>query len=196
MNTTSVQKMKKTIAIAMTIMLYAAMAFAEGAGHEEGHTFIGDWLPRIINFAILAAVLIIFTRKPVRDAFKARTAEIARSIQESREARERANKALAEMEQKLKDLQAETDRMLAEARARGEKDKEALAAEGKKIAADIQAQVKATIDIEVQKAKTGLAVEASLLSIDLAEGRIKNTINAQDHERILKEYIDKMGGRG
>ncbi len=188
--------MKKTIAIAAIIMLYAAMAFAETGGHEEGYTFIGDWLPRIINFAILAAVLIIFTRKPVRDAFKARTAEIARSIQESREARERANKALAEMEQKLKDLQAETDRMLAEARARGEKDKEALVAEGRKIAADIQAQVKATIDIEVQKAKTGLAVEASLLSIDLAEGRIKNTINAQDHERILKEYIDKMGGRG
>lgn len=187
--------LKKIIPITMTIMLTAGTVLA-AAGHAEEYSFIADWLPRIVNFAILAAVLIIVTRKPVRDAFKARSAEIAKSIQESREARERAARALAEMEQKLKDLHAETERMLTDARVRGEKDKEALIAEGRKIAADIQAQVKATIDIEVQKAKTGLAVEASLLSIDLAEGRLKKTINAEDHERILKEYIDRMGGRG
>ncbi len=116
-------------------------------------------------------------------------------MQESKEARERAVAALAEMERKIKDLEAETGRMIADAQARGEKDKQALIEEGKKIAQDIQAQVKQGIEIEVQKAKTALAVEASLLSLDLAEGRIKEKISNQDHERIVKEYISKVGGR-
>jgi F0F1-type ATP synthase membrane subunit b/b' len=57
-------------------------------------------------------------------------------------------------------------------------------------------QVKQGIDIELQKARTSLAVEASLLSLELAEGRIKEKISTTDHERIVKEYISKVGGRG
>jgi F-type H+-transporting ATPase subunit b len=176
----------------------AAIAFAEEAG-QEGHaepiTFMGDWLPRLVNFAIIASVVVYFTRKPVRDFFKNRSAEIAKAIQESQEARERAVSALAEMERKIKDLEAEAAKMIAEAQSRGEKDRQALAEESKKMAADINAQVKQGIDVEVQKAKTTLAVEAAILSIDLAEGKIKDKINTQDHERIVKEYIAKVGGK-
>jgi len=182
----------------LLVTLRAALVFAENeahGGHEE-ITFMGDWLPRLVNFAIISVVLVIFLRKPVRDAFKSRTAEIAKSIEESRQARERAVAALAEMERKVKDLEAETGRLIEEARTRGEKDKAALVEEGKKVAQDVQAQVKQGIDIEVQKAKAALAREASLLSIDLAEGAIKEKIGKEDHDRILKEYIGKIGGRG
>jgi F-type H+-transporting ATPase subunit b len=178
--------------------MFATLAFAEEAGHE-GHeeiTFMGDWLPRLVNFGIIAAVVIYFMRKPVRDFFANRTAEIAKAMQESREARERAAAALAEMEHKIKELEAETAKMVADAKERGEKDRQALIDEGRKVAADVQAQVKQGIDIEVQKAKASLAEEASLLSVDLAEGKIRKTISPQDHERIVKEYISKVGGKG
>ena len=99
-------------------------------------------------------------------------------------------------EAKIKELEAETARMVVDAKERGEKDRQALIEEGRKVAAEVQAQVKQGIDIEVQKAKASLAVEASLLSVDLAEGKIKKTISPQDHERIVKEYISKVGGKG
>jgi F-type H+-transporting ATPase subunit b len=179
-------------------ILFAVSAFAEEAGHggHEEITFMGDWLPRLVNFAIIAAVVVYFARKPVRDFFKNRSVEIEKAMQESKEARERAVAALIELERKIKDFEAETGRMVADAEARGEKDKQALIEEGKKVAADVQVQVKQGIDIEVQKAKTALAAEAALLSLDLAEGRIKEKINSQDHERIVKEYITKVGGKG
>ncbi len=180
-------------------VLQSARVFAEeAAGHGEAEhiTFLGDWLPRLVNFAIIAAVVIYFMRKPVRDFFANRSAEIAKAMQESKETRERAVAALTEMERKIKDLEAETNRMVAEAQARGEKDRLALIEEGKKVAQEIQDQVKEGIDIEVQKAKTALAVEAALLSIDLAEGRIKEKISNDDHERIVKDYISKVGGKG
>ena len=194
------KSLKKTIAFVSfisTTMMFVAFAFAEEAahgGHEEV-TFMGDWLPRLVNFAIIAAVVVYFGRKPVRDFFANRSAEIAKSIQESHDARERAVAALADLEQKIKEMEAETGRMVADAQARGEKDKQELVEEGKKVAQDVQAQVKQGIDSELHKAKAALAAEASLLALDLAEGRIKQKINSQDHERIVKEYITKVGGQ-
>ena len=179
-----------------TQILASSVAMAAEEGHAEKMTFLGDWLPRLVNFGIIAAIVIYFTRKPIRDFFKNRSAEIAKAMQESKEARERAIAALEAMDRKIKDVEAETNKLIAEAQTRGEKDRQAIIEEGKKVVADIQAQVKQGIDIEVQKAKTALAVEASLLSIDLAEGRIKEKISSQDHERIVKEYIAKMGGKG
>jgi F-type H+-transporting ATPase subunit b len=192
----SLKKIILEFSLAAGAVMTSAVAFAEEEGHAEPTTFLGDWLPRLVNFAIIAGIVVYFMRKPVRDFFKNRSIEIAKAMQESKEARERAVAALAEMERKIKDLEAEAGKMVAEAQARGEKDRQALVAEAKKMAEDIQAQVKQGIEVEVQKAKTTLAVEAAVLSIDLAEGKIKEKINSQDHERIVKEYVNKVGGKG
>jgi F-type H+-transporting ATPase subunit b len=193
--------MKKIMPIisGLTTIVLTTAVFASEAAEEGGHeaiTFMGDWLPRIVNFAIIAGVVVYFARKPIRDFFKNRSIEIAKAMQESKETRERAVAALAEMESKIKDLEVETNRLIDDAKARGEKDKQAIIEEGKKIVSDIQTQVKEGVDLEVEKAKTALQVEASLLSVDLAEGRIKEKISSQDHDRIVKEYISKVGGKG
>jgi F-type H+-transporting ATPase subunit b len=191
--------MKRTLTIVTGIVgvVLAAAAFASEGGHgAEEYTFMADWLPRLINFAIIVGALVYFLRKPVRDMFKNRTLEIAKAMEESKAARERAVAALAEMERKAREMDAETRAMIADAQVRGEKDKQALVEEGRNIVRDIQAQVKIGADIEVQKAKADLAIEASRLAVDLAEGKIKDTLTSQDHERIVKDYITSVGGRG
>jgi len=191
--------MKRTLTIVTGIVgvVLAAAAFASEGGHgAEEYTFMADWLPRLINFAIIVGALVYFLRKPVRDMFKNRTAEIAKAIEESRDARERAVAALAEMERKAREMDAETRAMIADAQVRGEKDKQAIIEEGRKIVRDIETQVKICVDIEVQKAKADLANEAARLAVDLAEGKIKEKITGQDHARIVKDYIASVGGRG
>ncbi len=187
-----------SIVHAVLFLVFAVMPAmaSEGGGHGEEISFVADWLPRLVNFAIIAFVVVYYMKKPAADFFRNRSAEIARSLEESRQARERAAAALADMERKMKDLEAETGRMVEDAKTRGEKDKQALVEEGRKVAADVQAQVKAGIDIELQKARTALAAEAALLSVDLAEGNIKSKITKDDHDRILKDYITKVGGKG
>ena len=191
--------MKKSLSIVtaiISIVIATAVFASEGGYGAEEYTFMGDWLPRLINFAIIVGALVYFLRKPVRDMFKNRTLEIAKAMEESKAARERAVAALAEMERKAREMDAETRAMIADAQVRGEKDKQALIEEGRNIVRDIQAQVKIGADIEVQKAKADLAIEASRLAVDLAEGKIKDTITSQDHERIVKDYISSVGGRG
>ena len=156
---------------------------------------MGDWLPRLVNFGIIASVVVYFTRKPIRDFFANRSLEIAKAMEDSKKTREQAVLALTDLEKKIKEMEAETKSMVADAQARGEKDRQALIEEGGKVAQDVQAQVKQGIELELQKARAALAVEASLLSLELAEGTIKAKISSQDHERIVKEYITKVGGR-
>jgi F-type H+-transporting ATPase subunit b len=191
--------MKRTLTIVTGIVgvVLAAAAFASEGGHgAEEYTFMADWLPRLINFAIIVGALVYFLRKPVRDMFKNRTAEIAKAMEESRDARERALAALAEMERKAREMDAETRAMIADAQVRGEKDKQAIIEEGRKIVRDIETQVKIGVDIEVQKAKADLANEAARLAVDLAEGKIKEKIIGQDYARIVNDYIASVGGRG
>jgi F-type H+-transporting ATPase subunit b len=191
--------MKKSLSILTSIMgvVIATTAFASEAAHgAEEYTFMADWLPLLVNFAIIVGLLVYFLRKPVRDMFRNRTETIAKAIEESKVARERAVAALAETERKMREMEAETRSLIAEAQARGEKDRQALVEEGKKIARDIQEQIKTGTDIEVQKAKAELAAEAAVLAVDLAEGKIKSAITKQDHERIVKDYISSVGGRG
>jgi F-type H+-transporting ATPase subunit b len=200
MKDTVIMNMKKIVPVLYGLagILQTSWAFAEDVaegGHEEAITFMGDWLPRLVNFGIIAAVVVYYTRKPIRDFFANRSAEIAKSMADSKETRERAVAALADMERKIKEMEAETGRMVADAQARGEKDKQALIEEGRKVAQDVQAQVKQGIELELQKARAALATEASLLSLELAEGSIKSKISSQDHERIIKEYVTKVGGR-
>jgi F-type H+-transporting ATPase subunit b len=196
--------MARRITLVFILLLVASLlagvapAFAaeeEHGGHGEEISFTADWLPRLVNFGILAVFLFVALRKTVRDFFSNRAAEIAKSLQESREGRERAAAALAEMDRKVREIGAETNRLIDDARARGEQDRQQLLEEGRKVAADVQAQVKTAIDTELQKAKADLAVEASLLAVDLAESSVKDAIKKQDHDRILKEYIDAVGGR-
>ena len=184
---------------ALATSLAAAAAFAsEGGqgGRAEEITFMGDWFPRLVNFAIFGIALVYFLRKPTRDFFANRSAEIERSIRESAEAREKAMTALADMERKVKAIEDEAKQMVADAQVRGERDKQALIEEGKRVAKDVQAQIAVSIEIEAAKAKSELAVEAARLSVDLAEGRIKSSISKQDHERMVKDYVAGVGGRG
>jgi F-type H+-transporting ATPase subunit b len=192
------RKMMSMLSAVVAVLISSAVYASEAAEAEGGHeaiTFMGDWFPRLVNFAIIAGVVIYFTRKPIRDFFKNRSLDIAKAIQESNEARERAIAALAEMERKVKDLEAETNRLIEDARVRGEKDKQALVEEGRKMVSDIGTQVKQGVELEVQKAKTALQAEASMLAVDLAEKSIREKIGPSDHERIVKEYIAKEGGK-
>src|SRR5512135_3099411 len=117
----SIKKIVESVSCMAGQLMFAAIAFAEEAGHEghEGITFMGDWLPRLVNFAIIAGVLVYFMRKPAVDFFKNRTAEIEKAMRESQETREKAVAALADMERKMRELEAETRAMVADAQARG-----------------------------------------------------------------------------
>jgi F-type H+-transporting ATPase subunit b len=57
----------------------------------------------------------------------------------------------------------------------------------------IKAQAQFTIDQETQQAKAELRQEIAELSASLAEDLLKQNINKDDQQRLVNEYLDKVG---
>lgn len=168
--------------------------FAAEAGEHGGNTLM-DWVWRIVNFAILAIVLIVFLRKPLRDYLKQRKELIERSIKEAQEAKELAQKALREVEERLKLKDKEVEEILESARNSGERERDRLIEEGEKLKDKILEQAKINIDFEVKRAKQAIKEEAADAALKLAEEKIKAKITKDDQERLLKESLKLIEGR-
>ena len=170
----------------------AAAAYAAEGGGTEVTTM--DWVWRIVNFAIILGVLIYFLKKPVQTMLRKRIEDIETALAEAKRAREEALKRLAEVEARLKDKDAEVQSLVKLAEENGRKEREQIIADSAKAGESILASAKENIDAELLKAKDALRREAALLAVEMAEKIVKENIKKEDQNRIVEEYIAKVGG--
>ena len=179
------------LSVTVFLMLSGSAFAMEGAEHHVPITW-RDWLWPIINFAILAFVLVYFARKPVREFFKNRTALIEKSLKEASEARELANKSLEKIQQRLKEADKEVNEILESSRKSGEREKEELIAQGESLKKKMIEQAKANIEFELEKAKKSLKSEAALMALEMAEKQIKERLDKDEQAKLIDEYIGKL----
>jgi F-type H+-transporting ATPase subunit b len=185
----------KTALCALTMVaLTVGLAYAqEHGGGEEGATMM-DWVKRIVDFGLVAALLVYVFVKYIKGALKSRIEGIENALAEAKAAREEALKRLAAVEARLKDKDAEIKSLLKVAEDNGKKEKAQLIKDGKDLGEDIIASAKENIDTELVKAKDALRREAALLAMELAEKMVRENIKKEDQTRIVEEYIAKVGG--
>ncbi len=82
--------------------------------------------------------------------------------------------------------------ILQAARKSGEKEKEAVIAEGEKLKEKIIEQAKANIDFELQKAKEQIKSDAALLALELAEKDIQEKLGKKEQEALINDYIKRL----
>ncbi len=175
--------------------LFVSAAFA-GGGETGEHAFTWkDWLWPVVNFAILVFILFYFGRKPIGEYFKKRTEVIEKSLKEAKEAKELAQKTLDEVRNRLKNTDMEIEHILEAAKKSGEKEKEAIIAEGVRLKEKILEQAKANIDFELQKAKQKIKSDAAIMALELAEKQIKEKLGQRDQEALIEDYIKRLEGK-
>ncbi len=178
--------------IILAIAVSATSAFASGGGGHE--TSIMDWVWRFLNFAVLVVVLVVFLGKPMKTYFKQRTELIEKSIQEASAAKEAAESALKEVEDKLKMKDQEIEKIMEAARKSGEADRDALVQDGERMTERIREQAKVNIEQELKQAKEELKAEAAMLAVDMAEKKVKEKLSQDEQLRILEESLKKIEG--
>jgi len=174
------------------VALTAGLALASGG---EGAEHSGQWTNfffRLMNFAVLVAVLIIVLRKPLKSGLGSRVEQIKSELEELEAKREEAKRAYALMEQRLADSAAEREQVLADFRAMGEKEKAAIVAGAEATAQRIKEQANFTIEQETAAAKADLRREVAEMSATLAEDLLKEKINPEDQTRLVDEYLAKV----
>lgn len=174
------------------LALAVSNAYAAGAAADEGPM---AWVWRILNFAILVFVLVKFVGKPLKAFLKQRTEMIEKSIKEAREAKEIAQKALSEVEERLKLKDSEVAEILSVAKVTGEEEKKRLIEDAERLKVRILEQAKANIDHEVKMAKETIKAEAVEEAIKLSEEKIKSRLTKKDQDKILEDSIKLLGVR-
>ena len=176
---------------------FASYAVASSAGEEGGHgSLFKDYMWKIINFAILIIILFKFAKKPLQNFLQKRTELIEKTLNEAREAKEAATKALKEVEERLKVKDSEIEAIMSAAKKSGEHERDSIIKESARLKEKILEQAKTNIDFELKHAKEVLKAEAVELAMELAEKKLKDKLTKDEQEKLLEDSLMKIGGKG
>ena len=187
------------IAVAVTLIL-AGLAVAgycsegaEGAHGSHAALQMKDFGWRLLNFAMLAALVIwVMKKAKLGTLLKDRQASIEKALKEAVEARNAAEKKYAEYSEKLSKATKEIDEIYAAIKKEGELEKERIIAEAKVSAEKIREQAEQAADREVLKARSELRAEAERLAVQLAEQNLREKVGNNDQNRLVGEYLTKV----
>ena len=178
------------------LLVTATLAIASSAGEEAHPSLLKTYAPAILNFLILVALLVFMMKKmDIKGYFRKRTELIEQSLKEAREAKELAQKALAEIEERLKVKDKEVADIVTAAQESGEREKIRLVEEGEKLKARILEQTKNNIAFELKTAKEAIKQEAVDIAMELAEKKLKGKLTKEEQMRLLEESISKIEGK-
>src|SRR6266568_5181774 len=139
------------------------------------------WLSVLLNFAIVAGVIVWVSKKNLPALFRDRTASIQKAMQEARKASEDANRRLSEIEARLSRLDVEIGQMAAAA------EKEAAAEEdARKIVESADQEIAAA----ARAARRELTAYAADLAVSLAAKQIK--VDATTDQMLVRNFADEL----
>ena len=163
------------------------------AAEEGGHGGESGMVWRIVNFAILALALFLMLRYlKVKDFFADRKKSIRTELEEAKKAKEEAEKKVKEFELKFSFLGKRIEEIYQEIREEGEIEKKRIIEEAVKISDRIQEQARLAAEQEIKKAMEEIKGEIAKVAVEMAEEILRGELSAADHERLIKEYLEKV----
>lgn len=187
-------KKGSVIMVFMAVLLFCFVGVAlasSGSGSETSGWVATDWF-RVMNFGVLAAGLFFLLRKPVSKALDARIQGIKDQLSELEAKKKDAEKELAEYNERLSLLEQEAEKLVEEYVRQGNEAKAKILKEAKQAAEKLEEQARRNIDNEFQQAKLQLQREMLEKALVNAETLIKNKITAEDQDKLVDEYLEKV----
>lgn len=184
----------------VSLLLGAAMLLAmqglgwcsEGGGQGGGHLNWTDFTLRLINFLILVTILFKLLKKPMVNFLSSRREDIQKLLAELEAKKRDAEKASAEYKSKMAALEGETRRIVDEMLADGEAERVKIIQSAQRQAAYIKEQAQLAIQQEIKVAREKLQEEISELSVAAAEEILRKNLKAEDHGRLVKDFMGRV----
>ncbi len=187
--------MKKFFSLIIFLLFSASLFAAEGHGaHGVTKQMLWDFLWRIINFGILVFFLYKVLRKPISEFLYSRKEQVEVALKEAEEARIKAEEKFKEYQEKIKNLEKEKTDIIERMKKEAQVEKERILREAEEKAKKIIEQAKVLAQQEFEKEKELLKVQATEKVINLATELLKRNITKNDHQKLIKETIERMVG--
>ncbi len=166
-------------------------AYASGGGGHEGPNWF-DFTWRVVNFLILVGVLYWLLAGKIRSFLSTRREGIRSALAEAVSARKEAERKFSEYNEKLDKATGEIDQIRQIIQAQGLAEKEKMIEDARNAAKKIKEDTETRMEQEFKKASRELRVEAVRLSTQMAEELLRKNIRENDHEALVKDYIEKV----
>jgi F-type H+-transporting ATPase subunit b len=144
----------------------------------------------LLNFAVIAGIIVWVSRKYLPGAFSARTAAIQKAMQEAQKASEEARRRLAEIESRLMKLDGEIGMMRdaaeREAAAEEARIKAAAQEDARKMLESAQQEIAAA----VKAARRELTAYAADLAVALAQKQIR--VDAATDQALVRNFAVEL----
>ena len=149
------------------------------------------WLSMVLNFAVIAAVIIWAGRKFLPGIFRDRTLAIQRAMQEAQKASEEARRRLAEIESRLQKLDVEIGMMRDSAEKEGAAEEARIKAAAEEDARKIIAAAGQEIEAAGKAARRLLTAHAAELAVGLAKKQIH--VDAATDQGLVRNFAGQLG---
>ena len=166
-----------------------ARAAEEGGAHHGSSAIL--W--QLANFAVLVIILVRFVGPQLRDFLFQRRKQISDQLEEARRLVGEAEARDAEWREKIGGLENACRSIVAQAEDLGRLEREKILDQARRQAERIQEDAHRATDQELLRAKAELREESVRLAMGLAEKTLKEKVEADDHRRLLEEYLRMIG---
>ena len=148
------------------------------------------WLCLVLNFVVIACVLIWAGRKFLPGIFRDRTAAIQKAMQEAQRASEEARRKLADIESRLMRLDAEIGAIRDEAEKEGSAEEERIKRAAEEDARKIVASAEQEIAAAAKAARRQLTAYAADLAVGLAQKQIH--VDAATDQALVRGFAGQI----
>lgn len=148
------------------------------------------WLSVVLNFVVIAAIILWAGRKFLPGMFRARTAAIQKAMQEAQRASEEARRKLADIEARLAKLDLEIGMMREAAEKEGAAEVAHIQAGAQEDARKIVAAAEQEIAAAVKAARRQLTAYAGDLAVSLAQKQIR--IDASTDHALVRNFAGQL----
>jgi len=181
--------------ISLTLALLVAVNSVYASGDSEGGSGKSQWFEfawKTLDFIILVGFLYWLLAAKIKTFFVGRRQEIKDSMENAAKQKTEAEKKYREYSEKIDKASQEIDGIIEMIKAQGVAEKQKIIEDADKVAQKMKEDAQARIEQEFNKASYQLRSEAVQLSVQMAEEILKKNITAQDHEVMVREYMDKV----
>jgi len=147
---------------------------------------------KTVNTVILIAILYYILRKPISKFISDGINSIASKFERVKQEKEEALKLLKEAEKKSQEAKVEAEKIIKYSQELAEKEKQQIIAEAKATAERIIKMADEEIEREVFKAKEELKKFAAMKAIELAEQKLKGTIDPEINKKLIESSLQKL----
>jgi F-type H+-transporting ATPase subunit b len=148
------------------------------------------WLSVIVNFAIIAFLIVWASRKNLPPMFKNRTGEIQKAMEDARKASEDANRRLSAVESRLAKLGDEIAQMSAAGEKEADAEEERIKAAAELDARRIIESAEHEITAAAKAARRELTAYAADLAVSLARKQIH--VDAGTDQNLVDRFASRL----